>query len=762
MQKKLLSLSVLLLTAFASLAQTEKTGPPVSWQPGIQLPAEVLVMPAVDNTAEVEQEMARRASTQEKFFKFGHDEHVAINLMDEAQATVLPDGNVLRLLRIRSAGALSINLVFSEFELAQGARLYLYDKKKKQYIGSHTQKNNNEARVLGTDLIYSDEIVVELVEPAAFAGTSKLTIGNVVHGFLNLDEEAAKVLNQSGDCEYDVNCPIGAGWEKQRNATAMLVNTNGFCTGSLVTNTSGTVIPYLLTADHCGGNPTSWVFRFRWEAPAAQADCATPANSVNGPENMNINGGTKKASSAASDFHLIQLNSTPDPAWDIYYNGWDRTEFISDGAVGVHHPRGDIKKISFEYEPLISTTFGSCPPNSHWGITNWDNGVTEPASSGSPLFNTSHSKRTIGQLHGGASTCTAPVKSDEYGKFSVSWEGQGTSSTRLRDWLDPSGTGADFTDGFDPNVPVASLDAGLDHLRGVSGTVCGSSSVTPTLEIYNPGSATLTSAVITYWLDGANPATYNWSGSLLAFQNETVTLPALTVPSGSHTFFAKVSLPNGGADEKALNDTVSSGFSIIADPVYANLSLTFDCYASETAWQLTDEEGEIVYSGSNYTNSNPGTTITQQFCLAAECYTFTVTDSYGDGMDGGSNCDNGFFTITDVVSGDTLAELKEADADFGNDLDSPFCMDDDASLTHLDQMAWKIFPNPATTELTVDLSGLSGQGMIAVRNATGQLITAFTASGSTEKIDLKDLAKGVYFITLTSESSVTTKTFVVQ
>ncbi|MFQ5495882.1 MAG: fibronectin type III domain-containing protein, partial [Phycisphaerae bacterium] len=60
-------------------------------------------------------------------------------------------------------------------------------------------------------------------------------------------------------------------------------------------------------------------------------------------------------------------------------------------------------------------------------------------SSGSPLFDQNH--RIVGQLHGGFAAC-GNNDSDWYGRFSVSWNGGGTPSSRLRDWLDAAGTGA--------------------------------------------------------------------------------------------------------------------------------------------------------------------------------------------------------------------------------------------------------------------------------------------------------------------------------
>ncbi len=68
--------------------------------------------------------------------------------------------------------------------------------------------------------------------------------------------------------------------------------------------------------------------------------------------------------------------------------------------------------------------------------------MTEPGSSGSPLFDNNH--RVIGQLHGGPSACgqTGDGLSDCYGRIAVSWNGGGTAATRLKDWLDPGNTGA--------------------------------------------------------------------------------------------------------------------------------------------------------------------------------------------------------------------------------------------------------------------------------------------------------------------------------
>jgi hypothetical protein len=759
--KKQLLIGAVLLSTLQVLAQTQQLGQPVSWKAKVPLSKKTVEMPYVDNNAETTAELQRRATSFEKNLRFGKEQYVTIDVMQEAAVQTLPNGHVLRQLRIHSEGALSINLIFSQFELATGTRLYLFDANKTEYIGAHTALNNNANRMLGTELIHSDELVIELIEPAAVAGQSTLVIGTVVHGYLDLEEEL-KALNSSGDCEYDVNCPIGAGWENQRNAVAMMVEGGGFCTGSLVNNTSGTIIPYFLSANHCGTTPGGWVFRFRWESPAAQADCATTANSVNGPTNMNVNGGTLRANYDPSDFTLTELNTAPDPAWGIYYNGWNRTDIPATSAVGIHHPAGDIKKISFEYEELISTTFGGSPADSHWGVTQWDEGVTEGGSSGSPLFDQNH--RTVGQLHGGASACGNPANalSDEYGKFFTSWTGGGTDASRLSNWLDPNNTGAEFIDGVDPAGPGATLDAGVGNAQGVSGTQC-TATVTPQVTITNNGSDALTSATVNYGYDGNINQVYNWTGNLAQYQTAIITLPAATLSGGAHTFEANITNPNGGTDENTVNNVISSSFTTILNAETVDLSLTLDCYGSEISWKITDTTGTTTfYSGGPYSDTqNGGEIITGSYCLSPGCYEFVIADSYGDGLYS-NGCVTGSYTLTNDAQ-ETIAGLTTAQANFGDENIQSFCLaSEDVNQLNELQKSWGIYPNPTEGELYINMVAIDGSKSISVMTATGQVVQSLTSTQGMETIAVNHLSKGVYFIRLTTEMGETTKTFVVK
>ena len=178
----------------------------------------------------------------------------------------------------------------------------------------------------------------------------------------------------------------------------------------------------------------------------------SPVCNDHGPSDITHNqtGAVLRANFAPSDFALFELSDIPDPAFNVYYAGWDANGTTPTAAVGIHQPRGDVKAISFANSMPTIASFATDTPNTfHWRVL-WNSGVTEGGSSGSCLFDTGN-KRCIGQLHGGPSACGAADLHDFYGMFSVSWTGGGTNSTRLSNWLDPNNTGTMGLDG-DPHM----------------------------------------------------------------------------------------------------------------------------------------------------------------------------------------------------------------------------------------------------------------------------------------------------------------------
>jgi hypothetical protein len=150
---------------------------------------------------------------------------------------------------------------------------------------------------------------------------------------------------------------------------------------------------------------------------------------------------------SGSDFALILLNQIPDPAFDVYYSGWDATGNIPPGSVGIHHPSGDEKAISFNNDPLDKVNYYGSGDN-QWRVNQWEIGTTEGGSSGSCIYNPSNGL-CVGTLTAGTASCGNTAGYDIYGRMDAHWTGDGTPSGRLSDWLDPLATGALTIDGRD-------------------------------------------------------------------------------------------------------------------------------------------------------------------------------------------------------------------------------------------------------------------------------------------------------------------------
>lgn len=436
----LLFLSLLLQTS-ESQAQISQGGNPRSFSkiaPYTSVP--VLSPGRIDLEKLQEEDAQRRAMGKEFDRRFGHNFYVNWNTENSGIWTELPGGDRLWQLRISCPEALSVNLTFSQYKLPAGADLFIIGKK--NVIGALTSFNNQEDEKLGTGILGGDEVMLEYYEPASARGKGKLEIGRVTHGYRNPFSTLG--WGDSQFCEVNVNCPEGQPWQREKRAVAKIIDGGDHCTGVLVNNTLMDGKPFFLTANHCFNNSSStWVFAFNWEAPG----CSTPSAAF--PETQTISGCTLRSKNAFSDFCLLELSSKPPASFNAYYCGWSKEDVPSQSSVMIHHPAGDIKKITFDYDPSVSSGYGVNAPNdnSHWRTMNYELSTTEGGSSGCPQFDQNH--RIVGQLHGGPASCTN-ISSDFYGKFSKSWETGSTPATRLKDWLDPNNSGLAILDGFDP------------------------------------------------------------------------------------------------------------------------------------------------------------------------------------------------------------------------------------------------------------------------------------------------------------------------
>jgi len=97
------------------------------------------------------------------------------------------------------------------------------------------------------------------------------------------------------------------------------------------------------------------------------------------------------------------------------------------------------------------------------------------------------------------------------------------------------------------------------------------------------------------------------------------------------------------------------------------VTLNLDDYPEETAWLITDNTGDLVASGGNYTSQPANSTVVKIACLTDACYNFEITDEYGDGICCGFG--NGSYIVRDA-DGNTLASGGQ----FGSLETTNFCL----------------------------------------------------------------------------------------
>ena len=79
-----------------------------------------------------------------------------------------------------------------------------------------------------------------------------------------------------------------------------------------------------------------------------------------------------------SDFLLVEVEDEIPSSWDVYYAGWDASGSGASSGVGIHHPSGDVKKVSTFTQNTSSISLGSF--GSHWRVY-WIDTITNGGAS---------------------------------------------------------------------------------------------------------------------------------------------------------------------------------------------------------------------------------------------------------------------------------------------------------------------------------------------------------------------------------------------
>lgn len=270
--------------------------------------------------------------------------------------------------------------------------------------------------------------------------------------------------------------------------------------------------------------------------------------------------------------------------------------------------------------------------------------------------------------------------------------------------------------------------------------------------LYNRGNTNLTAASITYNVNGGANSTINWTGNLASNKYELV---SFTTTQASGTLNVAVATANGGADQRATNNTDSEVFAF-SDPIvptnydYTAYVFNFqgDRWGTETTWNIKNAQGAILYSGGPYTNLPSGQTpapIVQNWNLPANnCYTFTILDSYGDGISPGN------YTIKTNNGATTVA----SGGDFLTSESNSFTNTSLSTLNFDIMEGIYVYPNPSKDFINISLpNDLDSIDSFVIYNTIGQKIyQQKVATEADLTVSTASFSKGVYIITVEKDN----------
>ncbi len=284
---------------------------------------------------------------------------------------------------------------------------------------------------------------------------------------------------------------------------------------------------------------------------------------------------------------------------------------------------------------------------------------------------------------------------------------------------------------------------------------------TPFLVLRNTGTTTMTSAVITYNMNGGTPSTFNWSGSLATNATANIALPTVSYGTGQQVFNASVTSINGGnTDQYPANDLIQESFKGLGafNTPSVTLELQRDAYGSETSWSLLNvTTNTVVASGGSYSDTFPSlpALYTQSISVSLNnCYRFTITDSVGDGIC--CTYGSGYYNLK-TSTGDIIATGGSFTTQEVTSFSVQTLSTKDFGLSGL-----VLYPNPANDVLNIALSNNSEPlDSYTIYNSLGQVIKQVkTVTEESLKIDTSNYATGIYMILFSKDNHTKTLQFI--
>lgn len=306
--------------------------------------------------------------------------------------------------------------------------------------------------------------------------------------------------------------------------------------------------------------------------------------------------------------------------------------------------------------------------------------------------------------------------------------------------------------------PASATDAGMLSLNHIPLSTC-TGEVQPFVEFNNCGSEELTSVDISYSVNGEEPVTTTWEGSLNYRDTATIELPPgnFTVQE-ANTLEVSLSNTNGMGDEFAGNNTMSQEIELameVTNPIY--IMLRTDNDPQETTWEIINSSGEVVHSGGPYEEPSTFVLLNDPFEFEYDdCYSFIIYDAGGNGIRNGNGM--GMYYLSygndeEIIEGAAFGDQEETE--FNLTVTSVNELAQDKKIT--------LYPNPVQKgeAAYINIPG-NENAQLSIFDNTGRLIQEVQSKEGINQIPVSRLSAGIYVIQLVTADQTVSRKLIIE
>lgn len=300
-------------------------------------------------------------------------------------------------------------------------------------------------------------------------------------------------------------------------------------------------------------------------------------------------------------------------------------------------------------------------------------------------------------------------------------------------------SGVSSTVPFDPLFPT---DAAAVGISNVTAKHC-SGYLLPQLAVASYGTNDISSLEIRYNVNDGPEQSYSWNGSVGYLKIRQIELPQINFEVlDQNVLTIYLASVNGGDDDYQINDTILKSFAkapVVEDDV--SLMIKLDSHPEEITWEITNDAGQVVFSGGPYTTPNGFISEVLEF-ETTDCYRFTIYDAAGNGLQ-----TPGFFNLfkgtQPILSGSAFGSM--ATVQFSGEVNVGIA-------AQPWQGAVEIYPNPATDAMQISfVTSQPAAVRIRLMNQAGQAVQDLSplhveAGLHQTALNLTGVQAGIYFL----------------